>query len=227
MTANYGRVVVRKFDTVHYEGTDPETSEPYSFDVFKMVFQGISDGPIPGDVYVQVPAGDGYQVDVLTYSNNVDGKGLNAVLKYSAKSGVNIVQGIDNVVTMPALADCLPSNALNYPNPVESGITYDLRKDRSWSYAPPIRNDGKGFVKGSLTAFTNDWFSYNTSNNLTSGFVPPAYTGPGLSDYYIQGQFFIDLGLLKPSEAPTWYNWACHTTVTTKISPPTTVRISF
>lgn len=128
MTANYGRVVVRKFDTVHYEGTDPETSEPYSFDVFKMVFQGISDGPIPGDVYVQVPAGDGYQVDVLTYSNNVDGKGLNAVLKYSAKSGVNIVQGIDNVVTMPALADCLPSNALNYPNPVESGITYDLRK---------------------------------------------------------------------------------------------------
>ena len=224
LSSNYARVVVRKFDVISY--IDPDTGDPYTYNA--TIFQGIADGTIPGDVMIQVPASTGYQVDILTYAANVDGNGLNAVLKYSTKSGVNVTQGVDNVVSMPSLTDCLPVDALSVPNPVESGLMYDLRKGGVWNYAQPIRNDNVGFVKASTTDFADDWFAYSSSNNHMDKFTAPSYTAPPASSpLYVQGQFFIDTGLLKPSELSKWYNWSCFQKVTTAITPPTNVKITF
>jgi hypothetical protein len=225
LTADHARVVVRKIEVVTF--TDPDTGDTSTG--LSTTYQGVADGAIPGTISLQVPADTGYQIDVLTYEANSGGTGMNAVVKYSNSAGnyptgVDVAQGTDTVVTMPALTDCLAAGALSVQASIESGLVYNLMKGGSWSYPAPIRNS-IGLVQGTLTDPTTV-FAYNASNIYhTDKFTTPA--SATTVNYWIQGLFFIDLGLLKPSEQAQANKWACYQTATTQLTPPTTVTINF
>jgi hypothetical protein len=210
-SANSIRVIARQFGTAQeeifeydaindsYTSYDPKQYQTVQgVEIFKKVTDQVY--TTGSTVTVNLPAGTGYTLDVIT--SNVYAPGKHMMLKYGSVTSVDI-GGTSGSVSIPIFGfSDLTSPLVNFtatPDPITSENNYNLNVTVAKLLNPnyKIRQDLSNF------AFTN--YSSKKLGNIS---VPTSFKAPTSFDdgsLYFRGLFTIDNAMLDAGESPL--NW--------------------
>jgi hypothetical protein len=214
--------------TLDENGDPVTTTKSVKTEVFRKIKDGGLDGAGAGSVSINVPAGVGYVLELLTYRTGAYAPDLrvNLLNEYGKSAPFDIAVGQSTVVNITLAA--IFAN-LDYPAEVSGGGSYTVSTSDKSSV---LINTWRVMQSQTPTAenTTTSWLIATGSDSdvvVGSGPIPltaPEYVGGVDNLLWHYGEFFINSNMLQNSEVS--FNWVFGASSYNTLHPQGTITVN-